>query len=99
MRAAFICLVAAALLSGIACDSGSNVEKAMGLEEGGKYDRDRREMDASRLLGQARNFEGANPYEEKEVIASKYREVFEKYPGTEAAKDAKEAYEEVMKRR
>jgi hypothetical protein len=57
------------------------------------------EVAASKLLAEAEAFDQANPYEDKEIVAEKYKEVFEKYPNTKAAKEAKEKYEEVMQRR
>lgn len=94
-------IIAAAVfaLALASCDRESTMERAMGLEEGGRHERDQREMEASRLLGAARDFDTANPYEDKEVVAGKYREVADKYPGTQAAKEAAEMAEEVMKRR
>lgn len=57
------------------------------------------EKQASQLLGKARYFDQANPYEDKAVVAAKYREVFQKYPGTEAAEEALKIYKKVMKRK
>jgi hypothetical protein len=58
-----------------------------------------REEAASKLLGDARYFDQANPYEDKEVVAEKYREVYEKYPNTKASEEARKKYDEVMDRR
>ncbi len=65
----------------------------------GKYEAEKVELEASGALEEARQFDRANPYEDKEVIARKYREVFEKYPDSVVAKEAKERYEEVLQRR
>jgi hypothetical protein len=65
----------------------------------GKYEIDRREMDASRALGQARYFDQANPYEDKEIVAARYADVASRYPGTQAAKEALEMADKVMQRR
>jgi hypothetical protein len=75
------------------------VERAVGLNRGGKYEQDARELAASNALGQARYFDAANPYEDKEIVAAKYREVVDKYPDTAAAKEAAKMFEEVMQRR
>ncbi len=57
------------------------------------------EMAASQALGRARYFDQANPYEDKEIVAAKYKEVVDKYPGTAAAKEAAEILKKVMKRK
>jgi hypothetical protein len=57
------------------------------------------ETAASKLLADAKAFDQTNPYDPKEKIAEKYKEVIEKYPDTKAAKEAKEKYEEIMQRR
>ena len=75
------------------------IKKAVGLNSGGKYERDAKQMAASDLLGQARAFDAANPYEDKEIVADKYRVVYERYPGSEAAKEAMMYYDRVMDRR
>jgi hypothetical protein len=64
-----------------------------------KYEADARENAASRALGEARQFDKANPYEDKEIVAQKYLEVSSKYSGTEAAREAQQMYGEVMQRR
>jgi hypothetical protein len=58
-----------------------------------------REMEASGALHDAESFNQANPYEAKEVVAEKYREVRDKYAGTRAAQEADQKYKEVMDRR
>jgi len=60
---------------------------------------DEQELAASKLLADAKAFDQTNPYDPKEKIAEKYKEVIEKYPDTKAAKEAKEKYEEIMQRR
>jgi len=65
----------------------------------GKYEVDRREMDASKMLGNARQFDKANPYEDKAIVAAKYQEVVSRYPGTTAASNAAEKILKVMERR
>lgn len=57
------------------------------------------EMAASQALGKARYFDLANPYEDKEIIAAKYKEVVDKYPGTVAAKEAADMIKKVMQRK
>lgn len=57
------------------------------------------EHESSHALGRARSFDRANPYEDKEVVAERYREVFTKYPNTIAAREAQKMYEKVMQRR
>lgn len=57
------------------------------------------EMDSSEALGRARSFDAANPYEDKEIVAAKYRDVFERYPNSQAASEARRKYDEVMARR
>jgi len=39
------------------------------------------------------------PTEDKEMVAEKYREIFEKYPNTKAAEEARKKYDEIMKRK
>jgi hypothetical protein len=56
-------------------------------------------MEASGALHDAESFNQANPYEAKEVVAEKYREVRDKYAGTRAAQEADQKYKEVMDRR
>lgn len=50
---------------------------------------------AERLLVEAQLFERDNPTEAKSIIATKYKAVFERYPLTKAAKEAKKRYEEL----
>lgn len=65
----------------------------------GKYEVEKRHLEASRALGKARYFDRANPYEDKEIVAAKYQEIVSKYPGTEAAQEAAEMIQKVMQRR
>ncbi len=64
-----------------------------------KYEVDKVEHEASRALGRARYFDKANPYEDKEIVAAKYREVADRYPNTAVAQEALEMYNKVMQRR
>jgi hypothetical protein len=75
------------------------IERVIVPPTAGKFERDAREMAASQALGRARNFDKSNMYEDKEKVAAKYKEVVEKYPGTEAAEEAAEQYKKVMQRR
>lgn len=74
------------------------VEKATGLNAGGKYERDALEMAASEALGKAIAYEYNNPNAKKEDIALRYREVISKYPDTTASKEAAKILKEILKR-
>lgn len=52
---------------------------------------------AARLLLEAKCFERDNPTEAKSIVAAKYKAVVERYPLTEAAKEAGKRYEELSK--
>jgi hypothetical protein len=69
------------------------------LTRGAEKPSEAQEMAASKLLAEAESFDRANQYEDKEIVAEKYKKVFEKCPNTKAAKEAKKKYEEVMQRR
>ena len=75
------------------------IEKAIGLEKGGKYEVDAREMAASGALRKAEAYDKANPYEDKEIVAARYQDVATRYAGTTAAGKAAEKAAEVMGRR
>lgn len=53
------------------------------------------EQAAARMLVEARCFERDNPTEAKSIITAKYKAVFEKYPRTKAAKEARKRCEEL----
>jgi hypothetical protein len=74
------------------------VERATGLNAGGKYERDAREMAASQALGKAIAYEYNHPNAKKEDIAAKYREVIGKYPDTTASKEAAKILKEIQNR-
>ena len=57
--------------------SGQEIIKKIDFE---KYEVDKVEHESSSALGDARSFDRANPYEDKEVVAEKYREVFGNQP-------------------
>jgi hypothetical protein len=77
----------------------SKEKKSSGSTKDGKYDPDAaRENAASTALAAAKAFDLANPYEDKEIVAAKYKQVAEEYPGTKAAREAARKYEEVMNR-
>lgn len=57
------------------------------------------EEDAAGALRRAENFDKANPYEEKEIVADKYQEVITQYPNSDAAKEAGRMKAKVMARR
>jgi serine/threonine-protein kinase len=77
----------------------STGEKIIEKIDFGKLEVEKRHLAASKALGQARQFDRANPYEDKEVVAARYDEVIMKYPGTEAAQEAARLRAEVMERR
>ena len=77
----------------------STGEKIIEKIDFGKYEVEKRHLAASKALGQARHFDRANPYEDKEVVAARYDEVIMKYPGTEAAQEAARLRAQVMERR
>ncbi len=84
----------------IAAGGGQDViERAIGVEAGGKYETDAREMAASDALGRATAYDKANPYDDKEVVASKYQDVANQYSGTIAGGKAAQKAAEVMDRR
>lgn len=84
----------------LAAGGGQDViERAIGVNEGGKYEVDAREMAASDALGRATAYDKANPYDDKEVIAAKYQEVASKYSGTISGGKAAQKAAEVMDRR
>jgi len=74
-------------------------ERAIGLEKGGKYEQIHNSEAASKALGQARYFDQANPYEDKEIVAGKYQDVIRRFPGTASAEEAQERLDKVMQRR
>jgi septal ring factor EnvC (AmiA/AmiB activator) len=55
------------------------------------------EKAAEKLLLEARYFQRDNPTEAKPVIASKYKLVFDRFPRTKAAKEARKVYELLSK--
>jgi hypothetical protein len=57
------------------------------------------EKEAAAALEKARAFDKANPYEGKEKVAAKYKQVTDKYPGTKAAKEAADRARVIMQRR
>ena len=84
----------------LAAGGGSGTyKKAIGLQKGGKYERIERSEAASKALGQARYFDQANPYEDKEIVAAKYQDVVSRFPGSVSAQEAQKKYDEVMQRR
>lgn len=56
-----------------------------------------KELAARKLLLVAKHFQRQNPTEARSVVAAKYKEVFEKHPGTKAAKEARRIYRKFMK--
>jgi len=84
----------------LAAGGGSETYKrAIGLQKGGKYEVDAREMAASQALGRARNYDKSNQYEDKEIVAQRYQDVASQYAGTQAAREAQVMYDKVMQRR
>ncbi len=77
----------------------STGEKIIEKIDFGKLEVEKKHLAASKALGQAKAFDRANPYDDKEVIAAKYDEVIARFPGTEAAQEAARLRAEVMERR
>jgi hypothetical protein len=75
------------------------IERATGLNKGGKYEVDAREHEASAALGRATAYDKANPYEDKEIVAAKYQDVATRFAGTISAGKAAQKAAEVMGRR
>jgi hypothetical protein len=98
----FIGAIAVVIITVIFIAAGggqATIEKAIGVEKGGYYEKDAREMTASDALGRAEAYDKANPYEDKDVVAQKYQEVASQYAGTVAAGKASQKAAEVLDRR
>jgi hypothetical protein len=74
------------------------IERATGLNAGGKYELDAREMAASGALARAEAYHRANPNADKAAVAQKYKEVASKFPGTIAGQAAARKAKELLKR-
>jgi len=77
------------------------LEREMGVTGPKAVEKEQRteEQAASGLLQEAESFDRANQYEEKEIVAAEYAKVYEKYPNTKAAQDARKIHDDVMDRR
>ncbi len=74
------------------------IEKAVGLNKGGKYEVDVHEMEASEAMGRVAIYEKKNPGADKAALAQKYKEIALKYPGTIAGGAAARKAKELLKR-
>jgi serine/threonine protein kinase len=92
---AVIFMFAFAMLMGYVSSGEAIIEKI----DFGKYEVEKKHLAASKALGQARAFDRANPYDDKEVVAAKYQEVVDRFPGTEAAGEAARLRDQAMGRR
>jgi serine/threonine protein kinase len=92
---AVIFMFAFAMLMGYVSTGEKIVEKI----DFGKLEVEKRHLEASGALRKAQAFDRANPYDDKEIVAARYQEVIDKYPGTEAAQEAARLKAEVLQRR